>query len=275
MKILKIGAVVLIIAVLLPAASLALRIWDPLWNPFRPEPEKVIEKTIEKMQTLKSFSYDVSAGSDSTQNEIVSSFSLTVKGDVDDKKLSTVFDVTVGALGVSINFGLEQRRIGEESYYKITKVPSIPGLPEGLSSQKDQWIKQEAMATSQLDSIKAILEDKDLYVVQEELKDEDINGKPAYHYILKLDGDKIGKVLEQYSSQGATGNLDVANIALGSLSKVLDNTDIEAWIGKKDYYVYKIKIMADTGNLEANFSNFNQSFNIVPPENFKTQEDFK
>lgn len=32
---------------------LAARIWDPLWNPFRPRPEKVLERMILKMKELK------------------------------------------------------------------------------------------------------------------------------------------------------------------------------------------------------------------------------
>ena len=33
--------------------ALATRVWDPLWNPFRPEPTEVIEKMTLEMEKLK------------------------------------------------------------------------------------------------------------------------------------------------------------------------------------------------------------------------------
>lgn len=35
--------------------SLATRVWDPLWNPFRPNPEKVLAKTASQMKELKTY----------------------------------------------------------------------------------------------------------------------------------------------------------------------------------------------------------------------------
>jgi len=54
----KIIIPILVLVFLLLAGAtivLASRIWDPLWNPFRPKPEKVIERMFQKVWQVKTF----------------------------------------------------------------------------------------------------------------------------------------------------------------------------------------------------------------------------
>jgi hypothetical protein len=269
MKFFKIALIILIAAAVLPTAALALRIWDPLWNPFRPSPEEVVGKTVDKMQELNSFSYDVSADSQNTGDETISGFSLKAEGDIDDNKSSTVSDVNFNVQGVSLDFGIEYRGLENESYYKITKMPDIPSITQAISGKENQWIKRENGAESgQMESARELLQDKDLYIVQEELKDDRINGEPVYHYKLRLSKEKINKALDDYSSAEPEQVLDVGSIAVESFKEKIDDTDIDVWIGKKDYYVYRIKMQSDAGNFEISLSNFNQAFDIEAPESY-------
>ncbi|MDP2910359.1 MAG: hypothetical protein Q8N58_01045, partial [bacterium] len=43
MLIIKIGIAAVVGVLVLTGVALAARIWDPVWNPFRPEPEEVME----------------------------------------------------------------------------------------------------------------------------------------------------------------------------------------------------------------------------------------
>ena len=276
MKILKIGVIILTIAVVLPSVVLVSRIWDPLWNPFRPSPEEVVEKMIEQMQAVKSFSYDILADSQNTQNELISSFSLKIKEDVDNnnKKLSGIFEIILELGEVSINFGIEHKNIEKDSYYKTIKASDIPGLPIDFSQTKDQWIKQEGESEfNQINIVKELFKDKDMYVVQEEIGDEKIDNKEMYHYIVKPNKEKIEALLQENFGDNSEGSLNVGTLANDSLKGSLDDLMFDIWIGKKDYYVYKIKAEAESGKFEMNLSNFNKSFSIEAPEDFKTLED--
>jgi hypothetical protein len=260
--------VVLLVAVCSMTVVLAFRIWDPLWNPFRPSPLEVLAKTAEKMQQLNSFSYGISADLQGGENDTISSFSLAAEGNAENDKSSAIFDLSLGIRGILLNFGIEYKALEEESYYKITKIPDIPNLPQDLQLQKDKWIKQEKGTDGfQLNSIRSIFKNKDLYILEKQLKDEYVSGQPVYHYVLKLNKEKVEKILDQYANTAENGS-DVFSSALVTLPKALEDADINVLIGKKDYYIYKVNIKADTADAEIALSDFNKSFNIQAPQDY-------
>ncbi len=171
-----IGKIVLIIfgvfiaLFLVMGSLLATRIWDPLWNPFRPSPEKVMEKTIFNM-TKKLNSFFVSTAlriqGEDEKKRIKISFDSMVDTKLDnlkalDKKdidFSSVFDNSIsfktkGFQADASGTG-EIRKKGKNYYFKLNDLtfPFVDLLKDEPSSSlvsvinlfleniKNKWIK--------------------------------------------------------------------------------------------------------------------------------------
>ncbi|GEM_PF-1200837 len=133
---------------------LASRMWDPLWNPFRPAPERVIEKMFLEMKKIKTSQRKAGF---SIKGENGEKLELTIKteGKIDkinpeNPKIEERFDLLFQSdfeetpLGIKFAFSGESKVIDNVFYIKFTKLPSIPGLEiigVIFPSIRDQWIK--------------------------------------------------------------------------------------------------------------------------------------
>ncbi len=333
--VIKIIAGVVVLGVIGTGICLGTRVWDPLWNPFRPSPEKVIEEMLANMKEVKILHSKVRIAIEAKDEEgIEMAISLLMNNDSDatdpkNLKVSTDFDATITALGLKEKFFLagESRGIGEASYLKMAKIdipsdfqPLLMILGINLDEIIGQWIKIDKEALENLTGqtyvpqeisedeqeamikkLQELFEERKVYYVKEEMPDEEINGKKAYHYLLALDKEEIKKVIPEMfkiiiESSGQSLGVDeftTAFIVEGlaesinkSLEKVGDIT-AEMWIGKKDKLFYKIEgekeIDLDKFDKQAKgiidvkigfeFSNFNQPVEIKVPETFKSLEE--
>ncbi len=130
--IIKIVAGIIIIGVVGTGISLATQIWDPLWNPFRAQPDKVIQEMSNKIKDIKTVHIDSKINLDlknTSTNETMNIF-LSLDGDSDatDAKnskssLTLNLDVEGKIQYGNISFGLggESKTIGKDSYIKIDK----------------------------------------------------------------------------------------------------------------------------------------------------------
>jgi hypothetical protein len=153
-KIVIIIVAVLIILIVGAVVALATKIWDPLWNPFRPEAEKVVDNALLKMKKIKTVHSDEKMIIEVTEGEnepVTVSMDFSGVSDVTDEKnpkASTNFTFGIGAEGMQFSLSGEVVAIGDVSYFKITTIPSFPEIDDALkqmginlSDFKDQWIK--------------------------------------------------------------------------------------------------------------------------------------
>jgi hypothetical protein len=145
------------------AGVLASRIWDPLWNPFRPGPEEVMEKMISEMEKVKTSQGKMEfslIGSNEGRLEL----RLDLEGKADfsqpekprsEGSFSVIFEA---GNGVEDKFALvgEMKNLDETSYLKLTTLLS-PFFPMSCdpsqikdcladiypdpSQLKNQWLK--------------------------------------------------------------------------------------------------------------------------------------
>ncbi len=126
---------------------------------------------------------------------------------------------------------------------------------------------------------------------EKELKDQVIEGRKYYHYLTRLDKENLKKFLSellQFTKEekiaflpGLLFSEEEINKMDEEISKVLDelfqsikSSQIEIWIDKKTYYLYRTKgemvIEDEEGKLEigldSTFSNYNQPVKIVAPK---------
>lgn len=329
-----IGAIAVVI--IGAAASLALGIWDPVWNPFRLSPEEVIERAIsrmtEKAETWHSEAkFDFSAKEGETE-KIKLSAAMTGDSDFSDAenlKSDGNFDATAEIKGMQFRLAGENKVIGKTSYFKLNVFPSLPMLEPlfqlmgfNIAGLKSQWIKMDEENTKNLlnslglpftpeseeDKIKekeivekfqAILKDKKLYLVKKEFPNEKIGDEKVYHYAVILDKEEIKELfpellktlIETTQSDSLPEEIDWQEFQDESSAKLDEffqktgDFEAEIWIGKKDFYLYKVKMEKEFGWLENEtkmtmaigfdvaFSNFNQPLKIEAPKDYKILEE--
>ncbi|MCD6528320.1 hypothetical protein J7K44_01640 [bacterium] len=133
---------------------LASRVWDPLWNPFRPSPEEVIKKMSLEMEKVKT-SKEKMEISLIGKNEEIFELKLNTEGEIDEtqpekpkskSKFNFVASLTKKEEPMGIKFALngETKLKDEVLYLRFTTLPTIPLFPMvgiNLSQIEDQWIK--------------------------------------------------------------------------------------------------------------------------------------
>jgi len=257
---------------------LALRIWDPLWNPFRPSPEKVLERMEEEMEKVKS-ALSKTEISLTGKNEEEISVELKVKSkwekiDSGKTKSEGDFSLTFSSQGKFIGGKvlLAGKTIGEDKtvFLKMTTVPELPFLKMmgiDLSQLKDEWIKidsqflkdfmggedkksteEEQKVEKELqEKIKKVFREKRILLVEKELEDEEIGGKKVYHYLVRVNKSEFSNAIVEIlknteksmlEESGATLTLDPEKFKKEILDK-LGEIKGQLWIGKKDYLLYK------------------------------------
>ena len=226
--ILKIGILTVILVVVGLTVVLATRVFDPLWNPFREEPEKVIEEMSGKMKEVKSANFEINTEIDMTDNttNTAGRMSFNIKGDSDTgdpqnikSSVSLNFSFTTGKLGESLLLDSEIKTIGKESYFKLNNLvlPSffefLPGIEDlNIGEFKGKWIKLDEDSLKKLgmqetqglnpeeqqkliEEFQKLFSEAKIYYVKKELPDEKINGKKMYHYLLVLDNEETAKLI--------------------------------------------------------------------------------
>ncbi|PIS38792.1 MAG: hypothetical protein COT34_01855 [Candidatus Nealsonbacteria bacterium CG08_land_8_20_14_0_20_43_11] len=244
-------------------------------------------------------------------------FSLTALGGVDFHDLkkpqfSSLLSFSGEDNNEKVNLGIEMRLIDKVFYAQITELPEL-GQETGFdtSGLKNQWLKidpaalekefsaMSSGAVPEEEKEKSELSDEQIKEIQEALNqqwekwmkkvmrltDEKIEGAKTYHYKVPIDKVeikdlvlKIGKIVE-----GKEVSKEVVEDLDESL-KATDFGDLEIWIGKKDFFVYKISQSMTIKNLKDEkigakyqwtllLKNFNQPVTIEVPKSATPLEE--
>jgi len=309
---------------------LASRVWDPFWNPFRPNPRKVIGKMIEKMVEVKTFHSNARARI-KTSGDQPAQMLIKIDGDSD------IADSQNPRTASNFKFRIEEEKEGylflegkiksvkDASYLKLDRVDLSPELKFylemlGINESKiiGQWFKinkttegakggSEQLELPKGEQEKAkkevieLLKKRRIYTVKK-MPDEEINGKKAYHYILSLNKKEVKKmipelfdIVKKYSNKESKEELNKAGTAeiekikqsIDEFFEKINGLDIEVWIGREDYLLYKVKAdkgiemgaleKGSKGSLEVSFdltlSKFNQPMKIEMPQKFLDMND--
>ncbi|OGZ26850.1 MAG: hypothetical protein A2365_03775 [Candidatus Nealsonbacteria bacterium RIFOXYB1_FULL_40_15] len=265
----KSAVLAVIIIVLAGGIALASRIWDPLWNPFRPSPEEIMSRMNQEMDNVLTSSVKIEANASQKDQ----SFSVLVEGDIDgsDPELAEFdgkFDFSGSFKGISISLSGNYLVSKEGVFLKINNIPPLP-IPVDLSVIEGKWIK--AGESSGQAGLEDIFSEKDIFYVKKELKDEKIDGVSAYHLITGIRAEKIRDVFE--SSY-------MIPVDYSKLTEAANKFDMDLFIGKKDYLLRGVRISqtAEEGTLMSiniDFTDFGKEFDIKGPDEFLGQEEIQ
>lgn len=314
---------------------LASRTWDPLWNPFRPSPEEVINKMMLGFPEIKSLEEKIELLI-VARNEAEISLQMDIEGKTDNHqeenpKFEQKFNISFSiadpketSIGAKFALGGEIKELEKEFYLKFTILPTIPFLemPRGtnISQIKDQWIKidqdsvkefikemagkewtpemermlaeeMERQALSQKEiqnKIKEMLSGSEIYLVKKEFPDEKIADTKVYHYLVGLDKNKILQIIQEIWKETEEAMLEKYGISPtfdeNELREILDKLgeiEGEMWIGKKDYFPYRINLektldlskFEEEGTILFNLNIENSGFN--QPVKIETLSEYK
>ncbi|MGC8776081.1 MAG: hypothetical protein ACP5QN_02105 [Minisyncoccia bacterium] len=235
--------------------------------------------------------------------------------DLNNPKGSFVFDIKTNVLNElkepkekEFSFGLEIRLMDNEVvYFKLNNFPKSQYFD--LSFLSNQWIKVEAkdvknqfgfknfdnqfkekekqqeLIPEQVQKIQQIVSQADILKTIEKLPNEKIEEVDTHHYKLFINKEKFNKLIVDISN--IIKNESLTQQEITELNKELDRiefSNVEIWIGKKDYLPYKIilsikiKETAESkisGQIDADllFKNYNQPIQINIPSQSENLED--
>ena len=284
--IIKIGVVVIIIGIpVLTGVTLATRIWDPLWNPFRPESEEVIQRMYQNMKDTNSYHMEaVLITEESSKKTIVKmtgDFDKRGSNDTEIKgKLEFTSESDLSFTSLGLNYMIANKKI----FVSIGEIPSLMGVD--FSAISGQWIDFGEFYNFQkdLESFRGFIEKtKQMLTLKEALKDEEINNKKVYHYLLEINEEELKELLSQTIADPISL---IAGMVGGSeyLEKELENIkdfEINYFIGKEDELLYKISFYQEDElesgkeslSFELTFSDFNKELYITKPIGSKSIEE--
>lgn len=313
-------------------AVLASRTWDPIWNPFRPSPEKVLARAFLRQNEIKTQSANIFIYADAkTATDDAFSVEIKMESDTDIRdenvlKSSSKFDYKILIGPISVPLSGEATIIGEEIYFKLDALPLalfqffkmsgadvfnnpyIDGLENIFKGIIGKWIRISPKDTGinfsintrkqkeLSEAINNIIAKYPAFKAKKQFADKEISGNKTYHYLLALDKENLKKllpeILETIKNSGMfpmaeknpsdKGEIEEAMKELDDLLNKTGEITTEIWIGKNDYYIYKIKgektidVSAISDGREkgvikigwdALASDFNQPIEIKAPEN--------
>ncbi|MBU2635238.1 peptide ABC transporter substrate-binding protein [Patescibacteria group bacterium] len=285
--VIKIIVCMIIAAVIVGGVFLVIRIW-------KPSPGKVIEKMLAEMEDVNTLHYSVKGDIKPAEGfEIFVDFNSDLdKTNPEATKTAGDFDIVMSSDDEQISLAGEYKNIGGVSFLKLDNLKKDQALGYlllfGLDFSKlieNEWIKIEQPNKSKSSSedtyiqelekeiqdqkeitkkLKGRLKDKELYIVKKELADETINNIKVRHYLVNLDKEKVKGIIDL---------LWISRV-ITSIERI-EEISGEIWIGKKDNYLYKVKLGGKDNivNLEIEFSNFNKPIEIKEPTDYKTLEE--
>ena len=261
--------------------ALATKVWNPWWNPFRPSPNKVIEKMTKAMEGVKTVHSKMEFEITAFENgEKTAGFKGSMEGDSDVQdlekpKADVKFDFDIRTEGSEYFIGFELRQTAKDLYFKPKTLPVfltqivLPMTGIDWQELQNQWIRVNASELEKMypdlfpqkeesqehqqdiqNKLKEMIENKKFYLVKKTLPDEQINGKDSYHYLVALDREAIKQIIsdmvfsEEFKNEmGQAVEIEKEEILknLDQFFEKMGELEAELWIDKKDYYLCRFR----------------------------------
>lgn len=239
----------------------------------------------------------------STAGRIAGSQEVPVKiqfeGASDLSNLNTPKSALSMSLSVSgFLFTLDTRTFGDVIYLKLAE---FPNLGFDVSKFLNKWIKVDEQAfkaygfktsdkgdenidkqlsPEEEERIGSAVEDYPIFQIANKLADEAINGKKTYHYELSVSKENLANLISQVNEVMGRQMKEEELSSFKQTLKDLTFNPAEIWIGKKDYWPYRLLLglefkpansqSAGTMTFDLTFKNFNQAISIEEPTNATT-----
>jgi hypothetical protein len=167
------------------------------------------------------------------------------------------------------------------SWFKIDPVALQKTFAADVATSTLSQIQSSTQLSSEkIQQIKSIAAQYPIITVSKTLPDETIDGQDTYHYKLAINEDNLKSFIA--AAYPVVSGQSLSSEQIASMTAAFNDlvvNDLEIWIGKKDFLVYKVSgdISVTQGNAgqseEMQFSDlnsdYNQPVNIVAPDGAK------
>ena len=241
-------------------------------------PEEVVQKFKQAMVEVKSGNLSTSMnikGSDE-KDKINLMANLGIKFDQNDKEEPKA-DISVGIKGdmsaadktMNGDLDFKIRIIGDNFYISLNKLDAtdkeIEKIKPLISPYIGKWLHiandfipeeirdqlkgKDAEMLAKEEELKTLFINTNFFTIKKEYGVENVNGKKTYHYGISLDENSLKEYIKQAAKiQGE----EIMEADLDEVAKLAQSaTDIELWIGAKDYYLYKATANWDGGAVDS------------------------
>ncbi len=228
-------------------------------------PEQVIQnfKKTAKDVKVANFSVDIAMkGMDAEDNidfNLIADIKLDRSEGVEHKAdvgLKISGALNTGEMNLDGNLDLKILTIGEKYYFKLMELesndPYMQNLEPLVEPYKKKWqhlssdfvpenireLQQKDEETlAKEEQLKELFVNTKLFDVVKEFGEESLNGKKVHHYGVRLNKEGV----KQYIRKAATINgTELTNAEVEESVEFANSmTNMEIWIGAKDYYLYK------------------------------------
>jgi len=221
-------AVIIILAGIGVVFALYTKMWNPIWNPFRPKPEVVLSEMVLKMKELKSFHVDGDFSISEYGETIDSEISLDIdRNSKDNPKIKGEVEIPIYLTGIKFiktdnkNLYLDPGFFASYLEYYLREMLGEERFSKEIGVIQDKWLRinkktienligifyvelgteEKAIPELSQEQQKQLTEEivklfigRKFYKVKEELPDQEIDGKMFYRYLIALDQEEIKAV---------------------------------------------------------------------------------
>ncbi len=270
-----VAGLVVVLVLIGGGALLAGRVWDPLWNPLRPNPDKVISAALVNLQKTTTLHMVSDIDMNSNNQVLSASFAGDVDShDVNSLKMQGELDVTYSDASLqSAHAKSDIRLIGNDMYINITDYSPLVNayasiLHINIDSLKGQWLLisgNQLAGISDIYRIKNAVVNKNTFTFKKRLPDEMVDGQKIYHYLITLNSAALSGPAGQNLSSGLTSAIDQVDVNLGIGSK---DGNIESVAFTKKQVDNLMKGNKVDVSVKIRNSSFNQPFLVQAPAKF-------
>ena len=281
-------------------------------NPFANSPEENLAEMRKKMTDINSVEYqaDISVkdvkksnSQDSKQGEVNQFLSGPLsKADKFNIKLSgksslenyfepkSKLNISASVPSSDQDIKLNLRQVNNVNYLNVSSLGPLQSSPMAAmlgSKLIGNWIKlpksqnkdnDKKLTQKEISDIKDVIRNTNFFTVVKDLGEENVNGRSAYHYLIKANKSEI-KNFNKRIKEITNSKDEKNNQWMTKNLEQLKDKEFDIWITTKEKYLYKLSIkdLAAEGknrnstiDLTLNLSNYNSEVNVGQPENVKS-----
>jgi hypothetical protein len=229
-----------------------------------------------KQSSTLNFSVVSSGASQALNGEV----ELTSLGSVYYLKLDNLNVNLGGTTGSAPNPLTSIFQLFENQWFKIDPVAIAQTFLKGQAAQFSAIQSSTALTADKVQKLKDIAAQYQILTVSQVMPDETIGGVGTYHYQLAVDKNNLGDMVAAMYQVISGQSMSVDQLASTTAAlDAVDFNDLEIWIGKQDFLVYKlaadvaIQPNPAAGSEEVRFnelaSDYDRPVNIAPPAGAK------
>ena len=185
------------------------------------------------------------------------------------------FTYQLTAMGDVMTLAGQLKSLAGKTYLHLTEVPQV-GIFQ-LMNFGDKWVAlppstRQAMTADQEDQLRALLAERPLFVVKEDLGSAKINGQKTRHLLVALDQEAVVQFAVDWAAIMGQAAPDVAKLT-DSVNNFNQNGRLELWLGEDDSRLYQLTVTGTvpsndsivTADLTIMIDDYNQPLAVTPP----------